>query len=91
MSTGTVDINNVMMGMSQFPVPTAGWKESGIGSRSGGAAGIRKYCRAKSIVADRIAMRKEPIWYPYSRTKGKILSAAGRFFTARDWRRRLGR
>ena len=36
-------------------------------------------------------MKKEPIWYPYSRTKGKIVSAAGRFLGARDWRRRLGR
>ena len=32
-------------------------------------------------------MKKEPIWYPYSRTKGKIVSAAGRFLGAWDWRR----
>ena len=73
------------------PGPDGGWKESDVGSRSGGAEGIRKYCRTKSIVAERIVMKKEPIWYPYSRTKGKIVSAAGRFLGARDWRRRLGR
>ena len=91
MSTGAVSINNVLTSVSQFPLPMAGWKESGIGSRSGGADGIRKYCRTKSIVAERIVMKKEPNWYPYSRTKGKIVSAAGRFLGARDWRRRLGR
>jgi hypothetical protein len=83
MSTGAVSINNVLTSVSQFPLPMAGWKESGIGSRSGGADGIRKYCRTKSIVAERIVMKKEPNWYPYSRTKGKIVSAAGRLLGAR--------
>ncbi|OBA82437.1 aldehyde dehydrogenase [Mycobacterium sp. 1164966.3] len=91
MNTGTVTINNVMMGIFQFGVPFGGWKDSGIGSRSGGAEGIRKYCRTKSIVAERVTTKKEAMWYPYSRRKGKILEAAGRFMSARDWRRRLGR
>jgi acyl-CoA reductase-like NAD-dependent aldehyde dehydrogenase len=91
MNTGTVTINNVMAGIAQFGVPSGGWNDSGVGSRSGGAEGIRKYCRAKSIVAERIAMKREPNWYPYSRRKGKILEAAGRFVSARNWRRRLGR
>jgi acyl-CoA reductase-like NAD-dependent aldehyde dehydrogenase len=91
LSTGAVSINNVLASVTQFPLPMAGWRESGIGSRSGGADGIRKYCRTKSIVAERIVVAKERNWYPYSRTKGKIVSAAGRFLGARDWRRRLGR
>jgi len=91
MNTGSVSINNVLTSVFQFPIPFGGWKESGIGSRSGGADGIRKYCRAKSIVDERIVMKKDPIWYPYSRTKGKIVAAMGRFLGARDWRRRLGR
>jgi acyl-CoA reductase-like NAD-dependent aldehyde dehydrogenase len=91
MNTGTVTINNVLVGIFQFGVPFGGWNDSGVGSRSGGAEGIRKYCRAKSIVAERVAMKKEAMWYPYSRRKGKIVTAAGRFLSARDWRRRLGR
>ena len=35
-----------------------GWNDSGLGSRSGGADGIRKYCRTKSIVAERVTMKK---------------------------------
>jgi acyl-CoA reductase-like NAD-dependent aldehyde dehydrogenase len=91
MNTGAVSINNVLASVFQLPLPMAGWGESGIGSRSGGAEGIRKYCRPKAIVAERITMKKEPNWYPYSRTKSKIVAAAGRFLGARDWRRRLGR
>ena len=91
MNTGGVNINNVITGAFQFPLPFAGWNESGLGSRCGGADGIRKYCRTKSIAADRVAMKKEPLWYPYSRKKGKVLGAMVRMTSARDWRRRLGR
>jgi acyl-CoA reductase-like NAD-dependent aldehyde dehydrogenase len=91
MNTGTVNINNVITNVLQFPVPMEGWGESGVGSRSGGAAGIRKFCRTKSIVAERVTMKKEPLWYPYSRKKGKTIAAVVRMTSARDWRRRLGR
>ncbi len=91
MNTGSVNINNVVASVFQFPLPMEGWKESGLGSRSGGADGIRKYCRTKSIVAERVTMKKEPLWYPYTRRKGKTIAAMVRMMSARDWRRRLGR
>ena len=50
----------------QSPVPMSGWAESGIGVRSGGASGIRRYCKTKSIVADRLTPKKELFWYPMS-------------------------
>jgi hypothetical protein len=68
-----------------------GWNDSGVGSRSGGAAGIRKFCRTKSIVAERVTMKKEPLWYPYGPKKGKLLGAVLRMTSARDWARRIGR
>ncbi|HEV7360270.1 MAG TPA: hypothetical protein VGN92_04155 [Mycobacterium sp.] len=60
MNTGAVSIDNVLASVAQFPLPMAGWGESGIGSRSGGAEGIRKDCRPKAIVAKRVSMKKEP-------------------------------
>lgn len=90
-NTGTVNINNVITGLLQFGVPMAGWHESGLGSRSGGAEGIRKYCRTKSIVADRVAMKKELLWYPYSPRKGRAVEKIVRALSAKDWRRRFGR
>jgi acyl-CoA reductase-like NAD-dependent aldehyde dehydrogenase len=91
MNTGFVHVNNVILGVMQHPVPFGGWNESGLGARSGGAAGIRMYCRAKSVVADRVATKKEVNWYPYTRRKGRIMATMARFIGARDWRRRLGR
>lgn len=91
LNTGTVNINNVITGLLQFGVPMPGWKESGLGSRSGGADGIRKYCRQKSIVAERVAMKKELLCYPYSRNKGSFTEKVVRMLSAKDWRRRLGR
>jgi acyl-CoA reductase-like NAD-dependent aldehyde dehydrogenase len=91
MNTGTVNVNNVITNVLQFPVPMEGWNDSGVGSRSGGAAGIRKYCRTKTIVADRVTMKKEPLWYPYGPKKGKLLGAMIRMMSARDWARRVGR
>jgi acyl-CoA reductase-like NAD-dependent aldehyde dehydrogenase len=89
-NTGLVHVNDVMLGAGQTPVPFGGWNESGVGSRSGGAAGIRKYCRTKSIVANRVEMKKEVNWYPYTARKGKFQAVMARFVGARDWRRRLG-
>jgi acyl-CoA reductase-like NAD-dependent aldehyde dehydrogenase len=91
MNTGSVNVNNVITSILQFGLPMVGWKESGIGSRSGGADGIRKYCRQKAIVADRVAMKKELLWYPYSRKKGSFVENMVRMLSAKDWRRRLGR
>jgi acyl-CoA reductase-like NAD-dependent aldehyde dehydrogenase len=91
MNTGTVNINNVITALLQFGVPMPCWKESGLGTRSGGADGIRKYCRQKSIVAERVAMKKELLWYPYGRKKGTVVETMVRLLSAKDWPRRLGR
>jgi acyl-CoA reductase-like NAD-dependent aldehyde dehydrogenase len=91
LNAGSVNVNNVIMNVFQFPLPMSGWSDSGVGARSGGAAGIRKYCKTKSIVADRVAAKRELFWYPYTPGKGRIQAMAARVLAARDWRRRLGR
>ncbi|WP_242669979.1 aldehyde dehydrogenase family protein [Mycobacterium decipiens] len=64
LNSGSVNVNNVVMNVLQFPVPMSGWSESGVGARSGGASGIRNCCKTKSVVADRLAPKKELFWYP---------------------------
>jgi betaine-aldehyde dehydrogenase len=71
-------------------VPQAGWKQSGVGARLGGAHGIRKYCRPQAITATRLAPRSELPWYPYTARKGKLALRLTRFLLARDRGRRLG-
>jgi acyl-CoA reductase-like NAD-dependent aldehyde dehydrogenase len=88
---GGVNLNNVMMSTFQLPLPMSGWKESGVGSRSGGAAGLLKFCRQQSVVAERIHLSSEPHWYPYVPGKSRFQAKMIRFLGAHDWRRQLGR
>jgi acyl-CoA reductase-like NAD-dependent aldehyde dehydrogenase len=88
---GAVNLNNVMMSTFMLPLPMSGWKESGVGSRSGGAAGLLKFCRQQSIVAERVKLSSEPHWYPYVPKKSRFQARMVRFLGAHDWRRRLGR
>lgn len=88
---GAVNQNNVMMSTFQLPVPMSGWKNSGVGSRSGGAAGILKFCRQQTVVSERVHLSAEPHWYPYVSKKSRFQAKMVRFLGARDWRRKLGR
>jgi acyl-CoA reductase-like NAD-dependent aldehyde dehydrogenase len=90
LETGAVNINNVMINLFQFGLPQGGWKQSGVGSRLGGAHGMLKYCRAQSITADRMALKREPYWYPVTPRRGAIIAAGARLMAAHDWKRRLG-
>jgi acyl-CoA reductase-like NAD-dependent aldehyde dehydrogenase len=87
---GAVNINNVMISTFQLPLPMSGWKSSGVGSRSGGAAGVLKYCRQQSVVSERINLKAEPHWYPYKPWSSKLQARLVRLLGAHDWRRRLG-
>jgi len=89
--SGTVNINNVMTNVFQLPVSFGGRRQSGLGARHGGAAGIRKYCWTKSVVEERIPLRSELYWYPTSARRSGAMLAASRFLGARSWRRRLNR
>ena len=51
---GSVNVNDVISNMAAMGVPMGGWKQSGIGYRHG-EYGIKKYCRAESIVVTRFS------------------------------------
>jgi betaine-aldehyde dehydrogenase len=91
LEVGAVNLNDVFSNIFSFPVPHSGWKQSGIGARLGGQAGIRKYCRAQSITEARITPRSELLWYPYTARKGRLVARLVRFLNARNLRRRFVR
>ena len=92
LEVGAVNINDAYSNLFCFPLPHGGWKSSGLGSRLGGAQGIRKYCRQQAITAPRIRrMENQLLWYPYSHRRGRTVGALLRLFVARDVRRRLRR
>jgi acyl-CoA reductase-like NAD-dependent aldehyde dehydrogenase len=90
LETGGVSVNNAMATIFQFPLPFGGWKQSGIGVRFGGAAGILKYCRTQSVTTERLSLSSEMHWYPYTKRRGKLQERLIRLIGANDWRRRLG-
>jgi len=87
---GSVAINNALIATFQLPVPMGGWKQSGVGTRFGGAHGVLKYCREQTVVSERFALKSEPNWFPVVPTKSRIIGKAARLLGANDWRRRLG-
>jgi acyl-CoA reductase-like NAD-dependent aldehyde dehydrogenase len=87
---GAVNVNDVLTTYFALGVPMGGWKESGIGFRHG-SYGIKKFVRPESIVSPRIKQGKsDPLWFPYTPTKRKLLNRVSRFTNARGLRRRLG-
>jgi betaine-aldehyde dehydrogenase len=90
LEAGSVNVNDVVSNLFCFALPHGGWKSSGIGSRLGGAHGLRKYCRQQAITTPRLpTLRSEPLWYPYSPRRSARLRGLLRFLVARDPRRRF--
>ena len=91
LEAGAVNINDAMTNVFCFSLPMGGWKESGIGYRGGGAAGLIKFCRQQAITAPRIPTQKsEMLWYSSPQRQSRFARAAIRAFSGRG-KRRLGR
>ena len=63
-----------------------GWKQSGIGFRHG-ESGIKKYCRTESLVITRFGGKREPTWYPYTKSRRGLVARVAQAFDARDLKR----
>jgi betaine-aldehyde dehydrogenase len=86
---GAINVNDVLVNYFATDVPMGGWKQSGIGYRHG-EPGIKKYCRTESMVITRIAAKREPTWFPYTKARRGLVGRIARAFNARDIKRRLG-
>lgn len=90
LEVGAVNINDAFTNLFCQPLPQGGWKSSGLGSRFGGAQGVRKYCRQQALTAPRVpTTKRELLWFPYTRRRGRIAGRLLRLLVARDSRRRL--
>ncbi|MBC7304048.1 MAG: aldehyde dehydrogenase family protein [Nocardia sp.] len=88
LNTGAVNINDVFTNLFNPAMPMGGWGLSGVGARWGGAAGLRKYCRAQAMTKPKLpTMGKELFWYPYDMNKLVVAVAAMRAAGARGMRR----
>jgi acyl-CoA reductase-like NAD-dependent aldehyde dehydrogenase len=90
LEVGAANVNDVLVNYFHLEVPMGGWKDSGIGWRHG-PTGIRKYCRTETIVSPRFPTGKdEPLWYPYTRRRRRLMNRIYRAVNARGLRNRLG-
>ena len=88
LETGSVNVNDALVATFSLGLPMGGWKNSGVGTRSGGAEGILKYCRAQSISTPRIPTQsRELLWYPYSRRKAGLILGVVRATSTKGLRR----
>ncbi|HYH60252.1 MAG TPA: aldehyde dehydrogenase family protein [Solirubrobacterales bacterium] len=90
LEVGAANINDALVNYFHLEVPMGGWKDSGIGWRHG-PGGIRKYCRTETIVSPRMKNTKsEPLWYPYTPGRRKMMNRLYRLINARGLKNRLG-
>ena len=88
MECGAVNVNDALTNVFCPGLPMGGWKESGIGYRAGGAAGLIKFCRQQAITAPRIPTQKsELLWYSSSKRQAKLALAAMRAVAGHGLRR----
>ena len=88
MESGSVCINDCLVNYLATEVPFGGVKESGIGFRHG-EGGIQKYCFVQSVLEDRIGLRREINWYPYSKNFATLLSRALKVLYHSRWLRKF--
>jgi acyl-CoA reductase-like NAD-dependent aldehyde dehydrogenase len=79
---GAVCVNDAALNYLALELPMGGWKESGLGVRHG-AAGIRKYTRQQAIMTTRLALRREPHYFPYSPRVSRLLERGIKLFWGR--------
>lgn len=72
LEAGNVCINDCIVNYGVASLPFGGVKASGIG-RIHGYEGLRNFCNAKSVLASRVALPREPQWFPTPRWLGAAL------------------
>jgi acyl-CoA reductase-like NAD-dependent aldehyde dehydrogenase len=88
LEVGAVNVNDALTNLFCPSLPMGGWKDSGMGYRSGGASGLIKFCRQQAITAPRLPNQKsELMWYPSSKRRTRFTLGALRGVSAHGWRR----
>ncbi|MBI2987806.1 MAG: aldehyde dehydrogenase family protein [Deltaproteobacteria bacterium] len=88
MAAGAVCINDTLVNFIIPEAPMGGIKESGLGRRHG-AEGIRKYCRQKTVVMDRLGLKSELSWFPMTQRKRDFFRRALRLLYRSGWKNKL--
>src|SRR4030095_9704420 len=69
--SGNVCVNECVISAGVQGLPFGGIKQSGVGTRHGGAEGLRQFCVRQAILAEPRRRRSEPPWFPYSARRAR--------------------
>jgi acyl-CoA reductase-like NAD-dependent aldehyde dehydrogenase len=87
--SGSVCVNDSSVIYGALELPFGGRRASGVGAVNG-EAGLRGYCHAQPILTDRLGLKEEQVWYPYSEEKLTGLQKAIHWLWGTPLRKLLG-
>src|SRR5215468_6911882 len=73
LESGNACVNECLVSAGVPGLPFGGVKESGVGTRHGGAEGLRQFCVGQAILVERRRRKNEPTWFPYSARRARFL------------------
>jgi succinate-semialdehyde dehydrogenase/glutarate-semialdehyde dehydrogenase len=65
LEAGTTMVNDTIVAFGMPETPWGGLKQSGMGITHS-AKGLRELCQMRHVNFDRLKLKREPLWFPYS-------------------------
>ncbi|HXJ35415.1 MAG TPA: aldehyde dehydrogenase family protein [Candidatus Eisenbacteria bacterium] len=69
--SGNVCVNDCVISAGVAGLPFGGVKQSGVGTRHGGAEGLRQFCVRQAMLVEPRRRKTEQQWFPYSTRRAR--------------------
>lgn len=76
LQTGSACVNECVVTAGLPELPFGGVKQSGVGTRHGGAEGLRQFCVRQALLVEPRGRKTEWAWFPYSARRARWVERA---------------